>query len=289
MEKSDYTDPACPFDLSMWQKNAPVHAIPVGRVIEKEDAFLGKNDYAGAERLLLYWLSEAEAGNDLRGAFSVENELMGLYRKLARKEDAFRHAENALRMTEAELIGPDSVGAATCYLNAATVCKAFDEAERALPLYEKARAIYERELPDGDGRLGGLYNNMALALTDLGRFDEAISSYEKALSQMEKVENGEPERAVTYLNLCDLLMDRDAREVTDEATGETYAEVPDRTEEMIQMYLDRAEELLLQAVLPDEGYLAFVYEKCAPSFDYYGRFLFAKELRKKAKAIYERP
>ena len=39
---------------------------------------------------------------------------------------------------------------------------------------------------------------------------------------------------------------------------------------------------------PDPGYYAFVCEKCAPAFSYYGYFLAAQELERRAKEIYER-
>ena len=40
--------------------------------------------------------------------------------------------------------------------------------------------------------------------------------------------------------------------------------------------------------MPRDGYYAFVCEKCAPTFDYYGYFLIADDLNERAKAIYER-
>ena len=168
MDTSDYTDPICPFDLSEWQKEASVESVPMDRIIAKEDEYLGKNDYAGAERHLLYWLGDAKAGNDFRGAFQIENELMGLYRKSGKEKEARAHAETALQMARDPRIGAESTGAATAYINAATVYKTFDRADEGIALFEKARKIYERDLPAGDARLGGLYNNMALALTTPG-------------------------------------------------------------------------------------------------------------------------
>ena len=40
--------------------------------------------------------------------------------------------------------------------------------------------------------------------------------------------------------------------------------------------------------IPRDGYYAFVCEKCAPAFDYYGYFADAEEAAKKAESIYER-
>lgn len=292
MDTRDFTDPACPFDTSMWEKDAPVIAVSMDRVVAKEDEYLGKNDYDGAERHLLYWLREAAAGNDFRGAFQIENELMGLYRKSGREKEARDHAEKALRMAEDPRIGADSTGAATAYINAATVYKTFDRADEGIALFEKARKIYEKDLPPGDARLGGLYNNMALALTDLGRAKEALGLYEKAVFWMEKVPGSEPEIAISYLNICDTLMARDARVVNEagEATTEDDPEaclvVPPETDREIDGYLDRAWALLQDESIPRNGYYAFVCEKCAPSYDYYGREEQAEELRKRSEQIY---
>ena len=86
------------------------------------------------------------------------------------------------------------------YVNAATVYKAFGMAADALPLYAAAREIYEKELPADDARLGGLYNNMALALADLHRFREAEDCYRRALSVMARVEHGEAEAATRSIS-----------------------------------------------------------------------------------------
>ena len=293
MDTSDYTDPICPFDLSEWQKEAPVESVPMDRIIAKEDEYLGKNDYAGAERHLLYWLGDAKAGNDFRGAFQIENELMGLYRKSGKEKEARAHAETALQMALDPRIGAESTGAATAYINAATVYKTFDRADEGIALFEKARKIYERDLPAGDARLGGLYNNMALALTDLGRAEEALGLYEKAVAWMRKVPGSELEIAISYLNICDSLMARDARVVNEagEATTEDDPDaclvVPPETDREIDAYLDRAWALLHEESVPRNGYYAFVCEKCAPSYDYYGREEQAAELRKRSEEIYK--
>ena len=56
--------------------------VPTDRVLQKLDEYLSKNDYAAAKRHLLYWLSEAENAGDGRAVLLVNNELMGLCRKL---------------------------------------------------------------------------------------------------------------------------------------------------------------------------------------------------------------
>ncbi len=240
------------------------------RVLEKLDEHLHRNDYDAAERHLRYWLAEAQSNRDVKTALLIQNELMGLLRKCGRGEEAIAAAETALQ-TIAEHDLADQVGAATTYLNSATVFKAFSMAERGIALFQKAREIYERELAPDDGRLGGLYNNMALALVDLRRFDEALALYKKALDVMSRVENGAPEMAITYLNMA--------------SAAEAELGLLDAAE-TIEDLLDTAERLLEDHTLRDGNY-AFVCEKCATVFGYYGRFAYEKELKARAMSIYE--
>ena len=166
----------------------------------------------------------------------------------------------------------ETVTAGTTWVNAGTVHEAFGDPVGSLDFFEKARENYERNLPESDGRLGGLYNNMALALTSCGRWEEARRMYRKALRVMEQQEHGEPEQAITWLNLADALEAELGPEEAAEYTGE---------------YLDRAEELLNTPDLPRNGYYAFVCEKCAPVFGHYGYFAAEAELRKRVKEIRE--
>ena len=67
-------------------------AIEIGRVLEKLDFYLEQEQYSAAERHLRYWLDEANALGDTRGAFAVLNEMVGLYRKQGMEKEVLRHA-----------------------------------------------------------------------------------------------------------------------------------------------------------------------------------------------------
>lgn len=246
--------------------------IPIQRIIEKEDQLFADGDFAGAGRLLQYWLAEAEADHDLAGMFFLRNEQMGLYRKTGKREEAFAAAKAGLALIP-QLDYEDTVSGGTCYINAATVYKAFGEAEKALPLYQKAKEIYEAELAGNDGRLGGLYNNMALALLDEKQYTEAEELFQKALDVMEKVPDGQLDAAITWLNLADLHCARDGYE---------------KAKEFIETCLNKAETLLHTESIEQGNYAAFVYEKCAPIFGYYYHREAQEKLEQKAKAIHER-
>ncbi len=242
--------------------------INVERILEKLDEHLERNDYHSAEKHLLYWLEE---GKGHREEVPLLNELMGLYRKQGMEEPAIKTAETAIE--KISVYGMEKrVSAATTYLNSATVFKAFGKADRALPLFEQAKEIYENNLNENDKKLGGLYNNMALALVDLHRFREAREYYEKAVSIMEKHETGALEVAITYLNIASAI---------EEEKGLLDGDSD------IQAFVEKAEKLL-DAYPERDGYYAFVCEKCATVFGYYGHFFFENELKERAKKIYER-
>ena len=245
--------------------------IPTGRVLEKLDSYLQRNDYEAARRHLLYWLSESELAGDGNGKLLLLNELMGLTRKLAEEAHALSYAQAALEQVR-DLGIEDNIGAATTYLNAATVYKAFKKADAALPLFQKATAIYEAELAPTDDRLGGLYNNMALALVDLGRFEEAELSYGKAIAIMETISGKEPEAAITWLNLASCAEARYDRD-----TADIY----------IEEYAAAAIALLDLGKDRQDGNYAFVCEKCAPVLKHFGYTDYAAILQERCRRIYE--
>ena len=267
LSKDDYEEPRCPLNM-----HPEVTPIPVGRIIEKLDFYLNQNDYASAERHLWYWISESDACNDMRGKLTLLNEQIGLYRKIEKEAECLTVIADALSLADSMNMG-QSVTYGTTLINAATGYKAFGKTEKALPLYRKAQIIYESVLDSNDGRLGGLYNNMALTLTELKNFREAEDLFNKAIEVMEKQENGELEVAITRLNIADLIAVEYGFE---------------NGEKEIEKQLLEAEKLLNTEGLPKDGYYAFVCEKCAPVFGYYGYFLTERELNRRAREIYER-
>ncbi len=245
--------------------------LPIDRIAQKLDEHLSRNDYTAAERHLEYWLGEARLAGDGRAILFLCNEMIGLHRKLGHKEQALSFCQKALEQVERMGIG-ENIGAATTYLNAATAYKAFDKAEEAIPLFARAEGVYQRELPASDPRFGGLYNNMGLALVDLHRFEEAKACYQKALA-VTAANGSKPEQAITHLNL---------------ASAAEAAWGLEQGEAEIAKRIALAWELLDDPALPQDGNYAFVCEKCAPTFRYYGYFLYANQLEERARSIYER-
>lgn len=257
------------FDECRCSKNKNTGRIPVSRVIEKLDGFFAKNDMDGAGKLLEYWHGEAVALGDLSGELSVVNEELGYFRKLGDHEKGLASVERSLELIELTGISRQ-ISSATVMLNAATTLKAFGKAETAVKLYDCVYDVYTKELDAGDLRFGAYYNNKALALTDLSRFDEAEECYQKALAVVKNSKDGLADCAVTYINMAHL---NDTRGFEAEAA---------------ESCLQKAKEILDGEKIERNSYYAFVCTKCAPSYDYFGFFAYANELKERAKTIYER-
>ncbi|MCF0106203.1 MAG: tetratricopeptide repeat protein [Holdemanella sp.] len=267
LKKEDYQEPCCPLDMNQGNER-----INTRRMINTLDAYLDKNDYASAERHLKYWNNEAESLKDYHGKLTVANEQIGLYRKIGKEKECYESINEALKLV-VWLDLQDTITYGTTMVNAATGYKSFHKPDKAMPLYRKAQEVYEKTLTEDDGRLGALYNNMALALCEIGEYEEAEAYYFKAIEIMKKQENGELEVAITYLNLIDLAVAKQGHE---------------QAEEKMDAYITKAEKLLNTKSIPRNGYYAFVCEKCAPVFGYYGYFLIENDLKNRAREIYER-
>ena len=241
----------------------------IERILSTLDEFFSRNDYVSAKGYILSCLDEFK--DDLKTVLLLKNELMGLCRKCGQKDEAIAAAEGAID-TVKEMGIEQNVGAGTTYLNSATVYKAFGMPEKSIELFEKTLKIYEKKLSPNDKRFGGLYNNMALALVDLGRFDEAYDCYNKALSVMQSAIDGAPEAAITYLNIASAV--------------EAELGLEDG-EKRITENLEKAIELL-DGYEKRDGNFAFVCEKCASVFGYYGYFAYKKKLDDISRSIYER-
>lgn len=193
--------------------------------------------------------------------------MMGYYRKTGERERGLESIASGLALSSRMSLG-DSVPGATAELNAATTLKAFGMADAAIPHYESAEAVYTEILPEYDSRIAGLNNNLALALCDLRRYDEAEKRFGKALTVLSHCPGRECDIANTYVNLAHLY-----------EAEEDY----EKTEQCIKTALS-----VLSSV-PDEGrdgYYAFTCRKCAPSVGYFGFFAAEKELNETADEIY---
>ena len=274
LDPFDYKEPSCP--LSDGKKfyypsaDDPKGEIPVRRIIEKLDAFYAKNDTAGAGEFLCRWEKEAVELRDKRGELSIVNELMGHYRKEGMRGEALDAAGRGEALVS-ELDLSDTVSGATVLLNAATVYKAFGMPEEAVRLYASASRVYRRDLGEFDIKLAGLCNNSALALCDLGRYDEAEELFAEAAAIMAAAPRGGCDEAATYVNMAHMYETRYGRE-----------------DARVDECMSAAWQILDSENTERDSYYAFVSSKCAPSYEHFGDTEKAKILKERSDAIYER-
>ncbi len=273
LDPFDYKEPSCVLcggkEFYNPSSNSPISTIPVGRIIEKVDLLYNKNDLIEAGKLLEYWKGEAISLNDKRGELSITDELVGYYRKINDKKRALASVSQCLNLIDILDIS-DSVSSATIYLNCATTQKAFGLADIAMDLYEKAFIVYEKKLDKNDARFAAFYNNKALTLIDLNRFNEAFECYRKAIAICEKIDSERLNAAISYINLA-------------HAYEQANSEKKPITDCLFNAY-----NILNGESIEKNGYYAFVLTKCAPSFSYFGYEKISNELITEAKSIYER-
>ena len=267
LRNEEFEEPCNPENMG----HAIFSSVPLRRVLEKLDTYLAMGDCAGAEKHLAYWLNEADEARNDGAKLAILNEQISLYRETGKQEECLTAVTKALGLTD--LSGEDrSASCAMTIINMANAYRFFGQSPKALLLYRAAADICDTALSPEDIRLAGLYNNMALALTDTGEYREAEELYRKALNVMRQREYGEPDMALTYLNMADL------------ANAELG---PEKAEKTVNEYLQKAESLLDTANLPKDVFYAYACAQSAPVFGYYGWFVTEKKLTDRAREIRE--
>ena len=269
----DHNEFCCIFDAAQYTgtpDTAPCPAaLDVPAVIRALDALYETGREAEAERFLEDKLAEARRIGDWRGELSMLSELLGQYRRSANGEKGLRAVQEVLDLIRAHHMG-QTVSAATVMLNAATTLKCFHRAAESLPIFTHAARVYSDHLDPSDYRFAGLYNNMALSYDEVGDPESAERFFKLALSVIAKTEHPGNDSAVTWCNMAEMYARRDAEDPR------------------IDACLEQAWACLSDPALPHDGYHAFTISKCAPTFDYFGYFLYAKQLRERTEKIYAR-
>ena len=272
MDPKDYTESCCPFDSSMYtgtpdSSPCPV-SLPVRNVIEQLDALYEQGREDEAQEYLEDWQAKAENCGDWRAELSFTSELLGQYRRSGNMDKGLAAVDRAMKIIREHRMG-ETLSGATVLLNAATTLKCFGRAAESLPVFRHVSRVYAQKLDPMDYRFAGLYNNMALSCSDVEDYQGAERYFNLALKLIEHCENPGNDMAVTYCNMAEMYGRQDMED------------------ERIEQCMERAWELLNDDKLPRDGYHAFTISKCAPTFDYFGYFLYAKELRERAEKISE--
>ena len=243
--------------------------VPLTRISEKLEVFFAKNDLPAVGRLLDYWESEARMLHDDRGLLEILNEKIGYYRRTNEKDRALSSVEEAFELIEKRGVG-DPISCGTIYLNGATTMKAFGLVNEAIQYYEKAKALYDSNLPMHDYRLAAFYNNVSSAYKELGMVKEAEQACFNAIEILKTRDDCRGEIAVTLINIAHIYYDEDP------------------FNEKIYEIMDTAWEMLMSEDNVHDGDFAFICSKCYPAFGFFGYFERETELKKLTEEIYAR-
>ena len=266
----DHQEPACPFDTTAYTgvpDSAPTMTVEdIPALIARLDRLYAREDYPAAETLLKEAKERALAGNDWRSRLSIVSEELGLTRKMMKEPEALVAVREAKQLIEEHGMGR-TVSGATVLLNAATTLKCFGRAEESEPLFEHVARVYADYLDRTDYRFAGLYNNMALTFTDLGKYEKAERYFGLALDTLEHCDNSLCDTAVTWVNLAECYDRQDSED------------------ERISACMEQAGECLLSPEVPMDGYYAFTVGKCLPDFERFGFFYYTAQLKKRMEHI----
>ena len=267
----DHNEFCCIFDASQYtgtpDSHPCPHAVDVPETIRALDALYAEGREREAESFLEGKLARARQGGDWRAELSMLSELLGQYRRSMNEEKGLAAVNEALALIREHRMG-QTVSAATVMLNAATTLKCFHHAGESIPIFTHVARVYADHLDPSDYRFAGLYNNMALSYDETGDLPSAERFFKLALKVIEKTEHPGNDSAVTWCNLAEMYARRDPEDPR------------------IDECMEKAWACLSDPKLPHDGYHAFTISKCAPTFDYFGYFLYAKQLRERTARIY---
>ncbi len=268
----DHIEPACPFDTSQYTGKPDVEpvekSLDMPEIIKKLDSFFAVNDIAQAGEFLDEQLQNARDIGDWRSELSILSELIGYHRRSGKREKGIAAVNDALELIKEHGMGR-TISGATVILNAATTLKCFGEAEKSIPLFTHVSRVYSELLSPYDYRFAGLYNNLALSYEDMGELKEAERYIKMALSVLERMDGNENDMAAS---LCSL--------------AEIYYKT-DNEDQRVENCMEQAWNYLNSPKVKFDGYHAFTLTKCISAFDYFGYFIYSKELKERVKAIYE--
>ena len=272
IDKADYAEPSCCFDASMYTGMPDTEPCPktidTKSVIASFDALISSGNEEAAGRHLNLWCAKAHDIGDWRAELTLQSELMGYHRRTNDEKSAMAAVSRGLDIIRQHHMGA-TVSGATVMLNAATTMKAYGKAHESIPLFKQVSRVFADKLDPTDYRFGGLYNNMALSYSDCGDYNLAEKYFQKAIAVISHCDTPENELAVTCCNLAELY-------------GHTGREAD------IEAMLDKAFEHLSSPALPHDSYYAFTVSKCLPTFEYFGFFLYARELKMRLNDYHER-
>lgn len=234
-------------------------------LFEELDKLFYKNDFVGAEQFLISSAEKFKNVHDHEQELICYNELSGIYRKQNLKDKAMWAVESSLELIEKHGFPYNLLG--DVYTSLATAYMHFGIYENAMQLFNKAKACYEYYYKKPTLSVATLYNNMGLCYMATKDIDTAIYNFKKSVEMLENIATYPLELAMSYISLA-----------------EAYGKDDSYTDELYK----KAFECFNNPIVKQDGYYAFVADKCLPAFKRNGYFRISSTLQERIKLINDR-
>ncbi len=246
-------------------------ASMIEECFEEMERCFDVHDMDGAEDCMKRYLQRARDDGDWGSQLTILNEQIGFYRKMQKFDNCMEAIGSALNIVDS--YGLDQSGAgATTWLNSATAFRAFKYYDRAYEYFLKTLDLYNKTMEPDSYEFPSLYNNLAVVLTDMGRYEEAEKYYNMALEILPRRPNCEPEMASTYVSMAHMYHGME--------------EEDPKNREKMEESLARAWDILTHDEELRDNYFAYVSDTSSKSFRALGAVEQADVLKQRAEDFY---
>ena len=175
--------------------------MDIQNVLKELDQLFASKEIQKVEPFLLQKMDQAKEEQDQQSLITLLNESIGFYRDTSQYEKAISCCIEVKDVLH-ELDMEGTIPYATTLLNIANAYRAAGKLEDSLTAYTHVFEIYDQQLDSSDFRYASLWNNLSLLYQEIGDFNRAIVSLEKALEIVVLYPEARIELATTHTNLA---------------------------------------------------------------------------------------
>lgn len=179
--------------------------MDINQVLQGLDRLFEEGKLDQVEGYLSEQLELAVKENDFGSILSILNELLGFARETSQYDKCEVYGSQALKLVSNSPY-KDGIYHATTLLNVANAMRAAGRLKESMEHYQRAEAIYDSQLPEGDMAFASLYNNEGLLYEEMGEYDRAAEVLGKALQILSRYQGSEYQQAVSNANLANTMV-----------------------------------------------------------------------------------
>lgn len=179
--------------------------MDINEVLQGLDQLFEEGKLDQVEDYLSGQLELAVKEDDFGAILSILNELLGFARETSQYDKCEIYGSQALKLV-ANSPYKNGIYHATTLLNVANAMRAAGRLKESMEHYQRAEAIYDSQLLEGDMAFASLYNNEGLLYEEMREYDRAAEVLEKALQILAEHPGSEYQQAVSNANLANTMV-----------------------------------------------------------------------------------